>query len=134
MSPVAASPAPADGKGPRETPGRTAGLPPGPSPGSPLAAQPAAPRQPVAAGDAPTANAPTPAPPRTGKVQFSIKPWGEIVVDGRPRGISPPVKELSIPAGRHRIEIRNGTFPGYASEVDIKPGGNLSITHSFKSQ
>lgn len=74
-----------------------------------------------------------PAAPRTGKIQFSIKPWGQIIVDGKTRGVSPPIKELSIPEGRHRIEIRNSTFRGYASEVDIKSGSRVSIAHSFKS-
>jgi hypothetical protein len=80
---------------------------------------------------APAPSAP-PAPP-TGKIQFSIKPWGEIVVDGKARGVSPPIKELSVPEGRHRIKIRNGTFPGYESELDIKAGSTGSISYSFKT-
>lgn len=71
--------------------------------------------------------------PQSGKIQLSIKPWGEILVDGKARGVSPPIKELSIPEGRHRIEIRNSTFPGYASEIDVKAGSNVSIAHTFKS-
>jgi hypothetical protein len=68
---------------------------------------------------------------KTGKIQFAIKPWGEIVIDGKKRGVSPPVKELSVPEGRHRIEIRNSTFSGYAGEVDVKAGRSVSIAHSF---
>jgi hypothetical protein len=82
----------------------------------------------------PTAPAKSDAPaPKAGKIQFAIKPWGEIVVDGKKRGVSPPIKELSVPEGRHRIEIRNSTFPGYAGEVDIKAGSKVSIVHSFTS-
>jgi hypothetical protein len=111
-------------------------------PGTPLSS---APKPPVvgsaspggaASGAGPVASIPggTAAPaPRTGKVQFSIKPWGEILVDGRSRGVSPPIKELSIPEGRHRIEVRNSTFPGYASEIDVKAGSSVSIAHSFKA-
>jgi hypothetical protein len=76
---------------------------------------------------------PAPPAPPTGKIQFSIKPWGEIIVDGKTRGVSPPIKELSIPEGRHRIKIRNGTFPGYESELDIKAGSTGSISYSFKA-
>lgn len=79
----------------------------------------------LAKTDAPAAKA--------GKIQFAIKPWGEIVVDGKKRGVSPPIKELSVPEGRHRIEIRNGAFPGYAGEVDINAGRKVSIVHSFTS-
>jgi len=71
--------------------------------------------------------------PKTGKIQFAIKPWGEIVIDGRSRGVSPPVKELSLPEGRHRIEIRNGTFSGYAGEVDVQAGRSVYIAHTFAS-
>jgi len=55
------------------------------------------------------------------------------VVDGKTRGVSPPIKELSITEGRHRIEIRNSTFPGYSSEVNIKAGSRVSIAHTFES-
>ena len=75
----------------------------------------------------------TTAAPRTGKIQFSIKPWGQIVVDGKTRGVSPPIKELSITEGHHRIEIRNSTFPGYSSEISIKAGSRVSIAHTFES-
>jgi len=77
--------------------------------------------------------APVAPAPRTGKVRFSIKPWGEIIIDGKTRGVSPPIKELSIPEGRHRIEIRNGAFPGYEGELDIKSGSSDSISYSFKA-
>ena len=33
----------------------------------------------------------------------------------------------------HRIEIRNGAFPGYQSEVDIKAGSSASVSYSFKA-
>lgn len=71
--------------------------------------------------------------PKTGSVQFAIQPWGEILIDGRKRGVSPPVKALSIPEGRHRIEIRNSTLPPYASDVDVSAGGRVSIVHSFNT-
>ena len=71
--------------------------------------------------------------PKTGKVRFSVKPWGEVFVDGKSRGVSPPLKELTIPEGRHRIQIKNGDFPGYDGEVDIKPGSRDEIAYSFKA-
>jgi len=97
----------------------------------PSAAAPGAPTQ--MAARQPTPAASVPSPPRTGKILFSIKPWGEIIVDGKTRGVSPPIKELSIPEGRHRIEIRNGAFQGYKSELDIKAGSSGSVAYSFKA-
>ena len=63
----------------------------------------------------------------------AVRPWGEIVIDGKKRGVSPPIKELSIPEGRHRIEIRNSDFPVYANDVDVGAGRKVSIAHSFGS-
>ena len=62
-----------------------------------------------------------------------IRPWGEVLIDGKKRGVSPPIKALPIPEGRHRIEIRNSTFPPYTSDVDVSAGGRVSIVHSFNS-
>jgi hypothetical protein len=121
-------------------------VPPAPTPASaaPVAAAPAAAsaasdglapaRRPANPTTVPTAPAKSGSPaPKAGKIHFTIKPWGEIVVDGKRRGVSPPIKELSVPEGRHRIEIRNGTSSRYADEVDIKAGRKVSIVHSFKS-
>jgi non-specific serine/threonine protein kinase len=106
-----------------------------PPTGSPTAERaPAATSPPASVAPGAPPSAPSPAPaPRMGKIQFSIKPWGEIVIDGRPRGVSPPIKELSLPEGRHRVEIRNSTFPRYASDVQVKAGASVSITHAFKA-
>ena len=98
-----------------------------PPPTMPAAAEPMAP---VAT---PTIAEPPPAPPRIGKVRLSIKPWGEVIVDGKSKGVSPPLKELSLPEGRHRIQIRNGEFPGYENELDIKAGSKDEIAYSFKA-
>jgi non-specific serine/threonine protein kinase len=107
------------------------------------AATPNVPQSAAAAGtpqNAPAASAPVPATPpaapapRLGRLQLSIKPWGEVLVDGKSRGISPPLKTLSLPEGRHRIEIRNSTFRGYANEIEVKAGASVSIAYSFTSQ
>jgi hypothetical protein len=45
--------------------------------------------------------------------------------------VSPPLKELSIPEGRHRIQIRNGDFRGYDTALDIKAGSKNEISYSF---
>ena len=46
-------------------------------------------------------------------------PWGEIYVDGRKRGISPPTKELRLPPGKHAIEVRNGAFPPHSETIEV---------------
>jgi serine/threonine-protein kinase len=71
------------------------------------------------------------APKPTGRVAFAVTPWGEIVVDGRKRGVSPPMQELQLAPGRHVIEIRNTTFPAYRETVEVAADGVLRIKHKF---
>ena len=55
-------------------------------------------------------------PLRTGSpatLVFSVQPWGEIFVDGKSRGVTPPMKSLKLPPGKYKLEVRNTTFPVY---------------------
>ncbi|MDD2700964.1 MAG: adenylate/guanylate cyclase domain-containing protein [Sideroxydans sp.] len=65
-------------------------------------------------------------------VSLAILPWGEIYLDGKKQGVSPPLMELQVVAGRHTLEIRNSTFPVYKQVIRVKPGANIKIRHSFK--
>jgi len=72
------------------------------------------------------------APPGPGRLEVAVLPWGEVLVDGRSRGVSPPLRVLDIPAGMHTIEIRNSTFPSHVEKVNVKPGEAVKIRHRFK--
>jgi class 3 adenylate cyclase len=71
-------------------------------------------------------------PVQPGRLELAVAPWGEIVVNGRTRGVSPPLQVLEIPAGTHRIEIRNSTFPSHVERVEVKAGETTRIRHRFK--
>jgi hypothetical protein len=73
-----------------------------------------------------------PAAGDSGRVELAVLPWGEVLVDGRSRGVSPPLRVLDIPAGSHTIEIRNSTFPSHVEKVNVKPGQAVRIRHRFK--
>jgi serine/threonine-protein kinase len=60
-----------------------------------------------------------------------ILPWGEVYLDGRMQGISPPLLELQVAPGKHEIEIRNTSFPAYKKSVQVKVGERLKINHTF---
>ena len=76
--------------------------------------------------------APAPVAPKpTGRVVFAVSPWGEIYVDGKKRGISPPTKELRLPPGKHAIEIRNGAFPPHTETSTSNPDEAVRITTAF---
>ena len=67
-----------------------------------------------------------------GRLELAVAPWGEVVVDGRSRGVSPPLRVLEIPAGTHTIEIRNSTFPTHVAKIDVKAGEAVRIQHRFR--
>jgi hypothetical protein len=64
-------------------------------------------------------------------VTLVVQPWGEIYLDGRMQGVSPPLLELQVVAGKHEIKIRNTTFPAYSQVVNVKPGEKIRIKHTF---
>jgi hypothetical protein len=72
-----------------------------------------------------------PAAGGTGTVKLTITPWGEVYVDGKHRGDVPPMYEMSLSAGKHRIEIRHLDFPPYVRTLDIAPGARVDIKHWF---
>jgi class 3 adenylate cyclase len=66
------------------------------------------------------------------RIELAVNPWGEVFVDGRSRGVSPPLRTLEISPGSHTIEIRNSTFPSRTEKVEIKAGDAVRIRHRFK--
>jgi hypothetical protein len=66
-------------------------------------------------------------------VSFAISPWGEVHIDGKLRGISPPLRNVDLTPGRHRVEIRNANFPPHIEIVDAKSGSRIRIRHKFQN-
>lgn len=69
--------------------------------------------------------------PATFPVRFLIKPWGDVYVDGKKRGTSPPLKKLSLTEGKHKIRIVNPEFPDYVLEIDVGKRKLGTIEHEF---
>lgn len=86
----------------------------------------------VTAGTAGTAAAPT-ATPGTGRVMLNIRPWGQVFVDGAERGVSPPLKSLSLRPGIYNIEVRNGDLDVYRQRVTVQDSRSAPVvSHEFK--
>lgn len=111
-------------------PARSAAVTARPKPATPAARapsggnvdeEPLATREPVASAAAPAT------------ISFAISPWGEVHIDGRKHGISPPLRNVELPPGRHRIEIRNANFPPHVEVVDAKSGSRIRIRHKFQN-
>jgi hypothetical protein len=86
----------------------------------------------AAAGEAaaPVPTKPNAAAPGSATYRLRIRPWGVVYVDGVDRGVSPPIKRLALPPGRHTIRIANPNFQDRVLEVDSK-GGNAQISADF---
>lgn len=72
------------------------------------------------------------APAAAGTLQLAILPWGEVFVNGKSRGVSPPLRSLDVPAGTHTIEVRNTSFPTYTRRVEVRSGEPVRIQHRFR--
>ena len=74
-------------------------------------------------------NAAAPAP--RGVVRIAVSPWGEVEVDGKPAGASPPLTELSLPEGRHQIVIRNTDLPPLSMVANVSADQPVIVKHKF---
>lgn len=66
-----------------------------------------------------------------GMVQLDIQPWGEILVDGKATGVSPPMTELKLTVGPHTIEIRYSDGKAVSAQVDVDASRTQMIRHRF---
>ena len=67
-----------------------------------------------------------------GVVTLAIKPWGEVSVDGKSYGISPPLKRLLLAPGPHEITVSNAGFPVFKQQIEAKSGLTTLVEHRFQ--
>lgn len=96
-----------------------------------------------AGGAAPAANLPavahTPAAGAAGAdavvngttYKLLIRPWGTVYVNGVDRGVSPPVKRLTLGPGEHTIRIVNPNFAEHVMTVTAGGAESAVIEHDF---
>lgn len=70
-------------------------------------------------------------PPPPAIVLLDVKPRGEVYVDGVFKGRIPPLKHVELPAGRHVFEIRAVGLTPFETTLELKPGQEAVITHTF---
>jgi len=92
-----------------------------------LSATPARP-----ASTPPVAKAAPPRPAPEAKLIFAVAPWGEIYVDGQRVGVAPPLRELSVPVGRRKVEIRNANLAPHVVMLDLREHSAVKIKHQFR--
>mgnify|MGYP002788860795 CR=1 FL=1 len=135
VAPPAQDPSPGNAETP-EAPARTiaepdpaaAGAQPRPerTTARPAAAEPARPPGPR------TERARTPAgPPGKAIIGLAVSPWGEVFVNGKRAGVSPPLTSIDVAAGRVTVELRNGDAPPYRETMQLAPGEEVRVRHRF---
>jgi class 3 adenylate cyclase len=67
----------------------------------------------------------------SGQLHLAVNPWGEVYVDGKKRGVSPPLQFVKLPPGPHTVEIRNNSLPPRVVKIEIRSGEQVDISHSF---
>jgi hypothetical protein len=65
-------------------------------------------------------------------IQLVILPWGEVFVNGRSRGVSPPLRTIELPPGSHVVEVRNTSFPSYIQRLEVRSGEPVRFRHQFR--
>jgi len=69
-------------------------------------------------------------PPAT--LVFTVSPWGEIFVNGKARGVTPPMKSIKLEPGKYKIEVRNTTFRPHIVNLDLKARDEITVRHEFQ--
>ncbi len=69
----------------------------------------------------------------TATVILDVMPQGEIILDGKKAGMSPPLTRLTVSAGaKHRVEIHSlGVAPPHYWTVELQPGETKEIRVNF---
>ena len=64
-------------------------------------------------------------------VKLDIKPRGEVFLDGNSVGRIPPLTQVEVPPGRHKLTIRSPGVRPYETNLDLAPGQKLTLTYTF---
>ena len=68
----------------------------------------------------------SPPPPSTGTLDVQSSPTGaQVYLDGAYLGLTPLV--ASVPAGRHRLEVRKAGYAPYRASVRVAPGERVQV-------
>lgn len=68
----------------------------------------------------------------TAVLGIAAAPWGEVYVNGRKVGVSPPLTEIKLAPGKYLVEIRNTTFPPYRETIELVAQTSIRIRHKFQ--
>ena len=129
----APAPAPAPVAEPVKEPVIAAAPPPAPAP-APMASPAPSPAKPL-----PRATAAAKAPQQqqrggTAQLVLAVSPRGDVYIDGKHHGTTPPTTTLDLEPGMHRIEVRSGSRSPYVTYMTVEAGDVRRIRHDFNAK
>ena len=79
----------------------------------------------------PTAKVPEQQRGGTARLIVAVSPRGEIYIDGKHHGTTPPITTFDLEPGMHRIEVRSGSRTPYITYMTVQAGDVRRIRHDF---
>ncbi len=67
-----------------------------------------------------------------GRIRIIATPWGEVEVDGKKMGVSPPLTILSLEPGEHTVVLRNSDYAARTFKVRVQLDKTGRVTHKFE--
>ena len=67
-----------------------------------------------------------------GTVRLRIDPWGAVSVNNRSIGNSPPLKQIKLAPGKYKIEVKNGTFTPFVTNIEVKAKEDIDVKYKFQ--
>src|SRR5262245_3521587 len=86
------------------------------------------------ASSQPAAKIPEPQPGGIAKLLIAVSPQGELWIDGKHYGTTPPITTLDLEPGMYRIEIRSGSWKPYLTYMAVQAGDERRIRHDFAAK
>ena len=62
----------------------------------------------------------------TGWLSLTVRPWGEVYVDGVHVGTTPISQPIPLHPGQHKLYVKHPSLRGYETTIDLAPGDTLS--------
>ena len=75
-----------------------------------------------------------PGPAEPAVVHIEATPWARVQIDDRPAFKTPSDGPISLPPGPHKIAFEHPEFGRVERTVDVQPGEERTITHTFQKE
>lgn len=100
----------------------------------PTPPQPLAPAQPQPEAMQPAAKVARQQQEGTARLILAVSPRGELYINGKHQGTTPPITTLDLEPGMHRVEVRNGSRRPYLTYMTMEAGDVRRIRHDFNAK